>query len=274
MIGAIGALRRRRRPLASTAAPIEAALLEPVPWRLRGLPVCASTETELDRWLARDPRLVGDAPLSVPRAVIARRQRFGRGQQGRPWCSPAGGVWLSAALPWPVAATTAAAPGLAVAVGLCLRLEARGLPVRLKWPNDLLLPDMGGGRGGPRKLAGLLPRLRLRGGTCRWARMGVGLNVANRAPDGAVALAEVLGAGRADPLLWCGEVLAALEWAMAWAGRPQEVCRQAERRLHRPDGPIHLDGVDWWPAGLAADGGLRLVAGSAERVLLRGFGAG
>lgn len=275
MIGAVGALRRRRRPLASTAAPIEAAPLEPAPWRLRGLPVCASTETELDRWLARDPRLVGDAPLWAPRAVIARRQRFGRGQQGRPWSSPPGGVWLSAALPWPAAAA-AAAPGLAVAVGLCLRLEARGLPVGLKWPNDLLLPDrvVGGGGGGPRKLAGLLPRLRLRGGTCRWARVGVGLNVINRVPDGAVALAEVLGAGRADPLLWCGEVLAALEWAMAWAGRPLEVCRQAERRLLLPDGPIHLDGVDWWPAGLAADGGLRLVDGAGERVLHRWFGNG
>ncbi len=270
MIGAIGALRRRH-PKPPGEAPLELA-----PWQLRGLPVCASTETELDRWLAQDPRLVGDAPLPAPRAVIARRQRFGRGQQGRPWCSPAGGVWLSAALPWPAAAATAAAPGLAVAVGLCLRLEARGLPVRLKWPNDLLLPGgvVGGGGGGPRKLAGLLPRLRLRGGTCRWARMGVGLNAANRAPVGAVALAELLGAGRADPLLWCGEVLAALEWAMAWSGRPQEVCWQAERRLHRPDGPIHLDGVAWRPAGLAADGGLRLVAGSAERVLRRGFGAG
>ncbi|AFY30276.1 biotin--[acetyl-CoA-carboxylase] ligase [Cyanobium gracile] len=271
MIGAIGA-RRRQHPPAATEAPLEHAPLELAPWRLRWLPVCASTETELDRWLAQDPRLAGDVPLPAPRAVIARRQRFGRGQQGRPWCSPAGGVWLSAALPWPAAAATAAAPGLAVAVGLCLRLEARGLPVRLKWPNDLLLPGVTGGR--PRKLAGLLPRLRLRGGTCRWARMGVGLNVANRAPEGAVALAELLGAGLADPLLWCGEVLAALEWAMAWAGRPQEVCRQAERRLHRPDGPIHLDSIDWRIAGLAADGGLRLVHGSAERVLHRGFGAG
>lgn len=267
MIGAIGALRRRRSPPRAEDTP-----LEPLPWQLRGLPVCASTETELDRWLALDPRLAGDAPLTVPRAVIAHRQRFGRGQQGRPWCSPAGGVWLSAALPWPAAAATAAAPGLAVAVGLCLRLEARGLAVRLKWPNDLLL---GGADGAPpRKLAGLLPRLRLRGGTCRWARMGVGLNAANRVPEGAVALAELLGAGRADPRLWCGEVLAALEWAMAWASRPREVCRQAERRLQLPDGPIHHDGVDWRPAGLAADGGLRLVAGSAERVLHRGFGVG
>ncbi len=266
MIGAIGAHRR-----ALPDAPPS-----PLAWRLRALPVCASTETELDRWLAADPRLAGAGTLRTPRAVIAGRQRFGRGQQGRPWCSPGGGVWLSAALPWPAAAELAAAPGLAMAVGLCLRLESRGLPVRLKWPNDLLLvpADAAGNGATPLKLAGLLPRLRLRRGACRWARVGVGLNAANRVPAGAVAVATVLGPGRADPLIWCGEVLAALEWAMAWAGRPEEVRRQAERRLLLPAGPIRLDGDDWRPAGLASDGGLRLVHGHQERVLHRCFGAG
>ena len=262
MIGAIGAHRR-----AAPDVPFS-----PLPWRLRALPVCASTETELDRWLADDPRLTGDGPLRAPRAVIASRQRFGRGQQGRPWCSPPGGVWLSAALPWPAVAEAAAAPGLAAAVGLCLRLEARGLPVRLKWPNDLLLVAAAGAA--PQKLAGLLPRLRLRGGACRWARLGGGLNAANRVPAGAVAVATVLGSGRADPLLWCGEVLTALEWAVAWAGRPEQVRRQAERRLLLPAGPIRLDGDDWRPAGLATDGGLRLVHGQRERVLHRCFGVG
>ncbi|MCT0207184.1 biotin--[acetyl-CoA-carboxylase] ligase [Synechococcus sp. CS-1332] len=262
MIGAIGAHRR--------ALPDPPA--SPFVWRLRALPVCASTETELDRWLASDPRLAGAGPLRTPRAVIARRQRFGRGQQGRPWCSPSGGVWLSAALPWPAAAAEAAAPGLAAAVGLCLRLEARGLRVRLKWPNDLLLVAADGAL--PMKLAGLLPRLRLRGEACRWARMGVGLNAANRVPPGAVAVATVLGSGRADPWHWCGEVLVALDWAMAWAGRPEEVRRQAEQRLLLPAGPIRLDGDDWRPIGLTADGGLRLVHGPRERVLYRRFGPG
>ena len=261
MIGAIGAHRRAAADLP----------FSPLPWRLRALPVCASTERVLDRWLADDPRLAGDGPLRAPLAVIARRQRFGRGQQGRPWSSPSGGVWLSAALPWPTAAA-AAAPGLAVAVGLCLRLEARGLPVWIKWPNDLLLVAADGTA--PQKLAGLLPRLRLLGGACRWARMGVGLNAANRVPPGAGAVAQVLGSGRADPLLWTGEVLAALEWAMAWAGRPEEVRRQAERRLLLPAGPIPIDGEDWRPIGLAADGGLRLEHGRRERVLHRSFGAG
>ncbi len=238
--------------------------------------MCASTETELDHWLAADPRLAGAGPLRAPRAVVAGRQRFGRGQQGRPWCSPGGGVWLSAALPWPAAAELAAAPGLAAAVGLCLRLEARGLAVRLKWPNDLLLVAAGGcaDGGAPLKLAGLLPRLRLRGGACRWARVGVGLNAANRVPAGAVAVASVLGLGRSDPLRWCGEVLAALEWAMAWAGRPEEVRQLAERRLLLPANPVRLDGDDWQPVGLASDGGLLLVHGPRQRVLHRWFGAG
>jgi BirA family biotin operon repressor/biotin-[acetyl-CoA-carboxylase] ligase len=261
LIGAIVAARRRLDAPAS-----------PLPWRLRGLAVCASTEAELDRWLEADPRLAGDAVLQRPRAVIARHQRFGRGQRGRVWSSPAGGVWLSAALPWPVDAAAAAAPGLAVAVGLSLRLEALDLPVRLKWPNDLLL--LGSQGGAARKLAGLLPRLRLRGGRCRWARIGLGLNARNRVPTGAVALAGTIGPGRADPAHWSSQVLVALEWAMAWADRPEVVRHLAEQRLLLPAAPIRLDGDDWHPAGLVADGGLRLVCGQRQRVLRRGFGSG
>jgi BirA family biotin operon repressor/biotin-[acetyl-CoA-carboxylase] ligase len=129
-------------------------------WRLRGLSVCASSELELERWLA-SPALAAAPSLTTPLAVVTRRQRFGRGQRGRVWLSPAGGAWISAALPWPADPAAAAAPGLAVAVGLALELEGLGLSVRLKWPNDLLLEG--------RKLAGLLPRLRLRGGRVRWA---------------------------------------------------------------------------------------------------------
>ncbi|WP_254216837.1 biotin--[acetyl-CoA-carboxylase] ligase [Synechococcus sp. CCY 9618] len=264
MIGAIGALRRRQ---VSAAAPGP-------PWRLRGVPVCASTEILLDRWLADAPDLAGDRALPSPLAVIARRQRHGHGQRGRPWSSPPGGVWLSAALPWPAQAGQAASLALAVAVGLCLRLEHRGLPVRIKWPNDLVLPVEAGGEGRVLKLAGLLPRLRLRGGACRWARIGVGLNVANPVPPGAVALATLLGRGRAEPLHWCGEVLASLDWAMAWAGSREAVRGQAERRLLLPAGPIRLEGEEWQPAGLTADGGLRLVHGTRDRVLQREFGAG
>jgi BirA family biotin operon repressor/biotin-[acetyl-CoA-carboxylase] ligase len=175
-------------------------------WQLRRLPVCASTEIELDRWL--EQRQATALPQEWL-AVAARRQRFGHGQQGRPWLSPAGGLWLSAAIPWAGALPGTASLGLAVAVGLAQQLEALGLSVQLKWPNDLLVGD--------RKIAGLLPRLRLRGQRIRAAQVGVGLNGCNRVPPGALSVAEALGCRKghpqASPERLLPRVLAGLEWA-------------------------------------------------------------
>ncbi len=201
------------------------------PWRLRALPVCASTERELDRWLERPAPAWLDADgerLRVPLAVLARRQRFGHGRHGRAWCSPAGGVWLSAALPWPADPAAAAPPTLAVAVGLARQLESLGLPVRIKRPNDLLLP---GADGSWRKLAGILPGLRHRAGAIRWARAGVGINCRNPVPPGATNLVPFLGRARADPFDLAARLLAALEWAMAWAHRPEAIGEEARSRL-------------------------------------------
>ena len=227
-----------------------------LPWRLRHLPVCASTELELERWLA------GAAP---PLVVVADRQRFGHGQQGRPWHSPAGGVWLSAAIPWPAAAEGSAALGLAVALGLALQLEALGLQPRIKWPNDLLIDG--------RKLAGLLPRLRWRGTQVRHAQLGVGLNGWNPVPSGAINLAEALGRchhPQARPDRLAARVLRALEWAVAAAQQPELVRRQAEQRLWRP-ATLEHQGQPWQVLGLAADGGLRLQRHGAVVTLQRHF---
>ncbi|NDF61904.1 MAG: biotin--[acetyl-CoA-carboxylase] ligase [Synechococcaceae bacterium WBB_3_034] len=241
------------------AAPLACALRQlpaeqPLPWRLRCLPVCASTELELEPWLAASP---------PPLAVLADQQRFGHGQRGRPWQSPRGGVWLSAALPWPEQAT--AALSLAAALGLALQLEALGLQPRIKWPNDLLI--------GGRKLAGLLPRLRWRGGRVRHAQVGVGLNGWNRVPPGAIALAEALGRQRhpqARPDRLAARVLRGLEWAVAAAEQPELVRRQAERRLWRPDAVEH-QGRRWSVQGLAADGGLQLACAGELVTLQRHF---
>jgi BirA family biotin operon repressor/biotin-[acetyl-CoA-carboxylase] ligase len=227
---------------------------QPLPWRLVRLPVCASTELQLEPWLAAAP---------PPLAVLADRQRFGQGQRGRVWQSPRGGVWLSAALPWPE--HTAAALSLAAALGLALQLEALGLQPRIKWPNDLLL--------GGRKLAGLLPRLRWRGGRVRHAQVGVGLNGCNPVPAGAINLAMALGHRhhpQARPDRLAARVLRALEWAVAAADQPELVRRQAERRLWMPDGLEH-QGRRWSVEGLAADGGLRLACGGEQVTLQRHF---
>lgn len=236
----------------------------PQPWQLRWLPVCASTETVLDRWLLGLPT----PHLGLPRAVIAGRQRFGHGQRGRIWLAPAGGVWLSAALPWPGDPAHGAAPGLAAAVALAHELRQLGAPVRLKWPNDLLLI---GADGLPRKLAGLLPRLRLRGGQVRWARLGVGLNGINRVPAGAVALAERIGPWAASPERLVPLVLRALSAACDQADQAEAVRQAAEALLWCPPGPVWHQGLAWRPLGLDRGGGLRLGRDGAVSVLERVF---
>ena len=139
-------------------------------WQVRRLAVCASTERELERWLRADGPPEGE-PWG--RMVVARRQRFGRGQQGRVWQSPAGGLWLSAAFPWPADPGSSAAPPLAMALGLVLELEhlggsARPLPVAIKWPNDIYLGDL--------KTSGLLAETV---STCEGLALvlGIGVNV-------------------------------------------------------------------------------------------------
>lgn len=242
------------------------ALSTPGLWRLRRLPVCASTELELDRWLAdraAEPQLARSGLV-----VVARRQRHGRGQWQRQWSSPAGGLWLSAAFCWPSSPATTGAPlTLATAVGLALELEGLGLKPRIKWPNDLLV--------GGRKLAGILSRLRLQGERVRWARVGIGINGTNRVPVGAISLGEALQRrphrrfhprARATDLL--PRVLAALNWAQAHSTRGERVIALAEARLLRPSqGWLHA-GERWQVSGLSSGGALRLER-SGRRVELR-----
>jgi BirA family biotin operon repressor/biotin-[acetyl-CoA-carboxylase] ligase len=174
-------------------------------------------------------------------------------------------VWLSAALPWAPTLPLAAAPGLAVAVGLLRQLEPLGLEGRLKWPNDILLP----GRDGQwRKLAGLLSGLRLRGSLVRWARVGLGLNGRNPVPPGAINLVGTLGRARARPAHLLPRVFAALEWAMARASEPDVVRGEAESRLWLPSPQVRLAGECWHVRGLTREGGLALVANDGRQSVL------
>lgn len=243
---------------------------QPLSWQLRRLPVCASTEVELARWLMARERACQSLPVAGSAfAVVARRQRFGVGQQGRAWHSPPGGLWISVALPWAPDLPGSAALGLAAAVGLAQQLEELGVAVQLKWPNDLLV--------GGRKLAGLLPRLRLRGATIRWAQVGVGLNGCNRipgwiAPVGPISLAEALGRRhhpQAHPDRLLARVLAGLEWAVAHADQPELVRHAAELRLWHPAAGWPHAGQTWQVLGLRADGRLRLRRHGQEIALAR-----
>lgn len=125
-------------------------------------------------------------------AVVARRQRAGRGQQGRSWSAEVGGLWLSV-IGRPDA--TKSLDPLSLRVGLAvadaLEIEVPGLSgIGLKWPNDLML------RG--RKLGGVLSEARWQGDRCLWVVTGVGINlhnpIARGLHDTAVVLSEVVDA--------------------------------------------------------------------------------
>jgi BirA family biotin operon repressor/biotin-[acetyl-CoA-carboxylase] ligase len=101
--------------------------------------------------------------------VVATTQTAGRGRRGRQWIS-APGDSLTFSLLWRFAPGTVPT-GLSLAVGLAVAqaIEHTSLrtPIRLKWPNDLLLDG--------KKLGGIL--IELLPGAPHVAVIGIGLNL-------------------------------------------------------------------------------------------------
>lgn len=169
-----------------TPAAIRRHLRRPDAWpRLQVCPCVGSTNAVLK----------GRAGAAAGTVLIALEQRAGRGRAGRSWLSPRGGLWLSALVP-PVgpseqASCLAPVTGLSLAEGLA---EGYGLPVQVKWPNDLWLHR--------RKLGGILIELSSRGARLDPLVVGVGINVNNPLPAEVVpppiSLRQALG--RALPL--------------------------------------------------------------------------
>ena len=127
-------------------------------------------------------------------AVLADRQTSGRGRRGREWFSPAGaGLYLSVVVRPPEAsrALSFVTLGAGAAAAAAVR-EITGLPVELKWPNDLVI-------GRPwRKLGGLLSEAASTAGRFDAIVLGIGINLRQlRYPleiaDRATALEAELG---------------------------------------------------------------------------------
>jgi BirA family transcriptional regulator, biotin operon repressor / biotin---[acetyl-CoA-carboxylase] ligase len=158
--------------------------------------------------------------------VVALAQTAGRGRFGRSWFSPPGaGLYVSV-----VCRDRAAAPLLTLAGGVAVAdgvRAATGLPVQIKWPNDVVVTDRGTSR--RRKLAGVLAEASTGGDGLQYVILGFGINLRpaayppelagratsietelGRAADGPLVLAETL-------------VVLACVFAQLTAGRAHEV---------------------------------------------------
>ncbi len=183
--------------------------------------------------------------------VVAEVQDGARGQRGRTWKAPLGGLWMSV-LVRPKAA--AAGEVLSLRAGLAV---ARALaeypslpPLALKWPNDLMLAD--------RKVGGLLCEARWRGSELWWVVLGLGLNVANAVPAELVGQAATLA--EYDPTLTPEALLGPLAAALVALGTAGPTLTAEEReefatrhwlKGRRLSGPV--EGV---AGAVAADGAL------------------
>jgi BirA family biotin operon repressor/biotin-[acetyl-CoA-carboxylase] ligase len=215
--------------------------------------------------------------------AAADRQENGRGRMGRTWHSPPGaGLYVSVVLRPAEIFGAAGADSLSeassvtltagVALAEALR-SATGLPVTVKWPNDLVV--------GPRKVCGILAEAATQGGQVRHIVLGFGVNVLAAAHPPEIA-------ERATSIE--AEVGRAVDRAEVFA---ESLARLAERLRHLSAGGF--DGVldawralsptsvgarvdvasrdGWVPAvtaGVDRDGALLVEAGGATRRVVAG----
>jgi BirA family biotin operon repressor/biotin-[acetyl-CoA-carboxylase] ligase len=182
--------------------------------------------------------------------VVAEVQDGARGQRGRTWKAPFGGLWMSVLVrPKAAAAGEVLSLRAGLAVARVLAAYPSLPPLALKWPNDLMLGD--------RKVGGLLCEARWRGSELWWVVIGLGLNVANAVPAELVGQAATLA--EYDNTLTPEALLTPLAEALAGLGSAGPTLTAEERsefttrhwlkgkRLSGPvegvAGPIGADGA-------------------------------
>ncbi len=125
-----------------------------------------------------------DLKTPLPIAVIALQQTAGKGQWGKIWQSPLGGLYLSVALNLDLALDSSFHLTMATAWGIAKILRIYDVPVSLKWPNDLILKN--------RKLGGIKIETRTSNQKIKYAVIGVGINWTNPVPDIGINLQSYL----------------------------------------------------------------------------------
>ncbi len=243
-----------------------------MPTRDHSIPLIRLEEIDSTSLEARR-RLASGTDIAGPTAILAHRQTGGVGRFGRHWESPVGGVWMT--LIWPLGPEAGAViDGLGLRIGLaCCRaveetLERAGCPkpVRLKWPNDVLVDG--------RKALGVLTEI-VQPPSGRVALIGVGVN-ANFPGDAlppelrpiATTLADEAGCP-IDPEVTLQALLRHLHRALTTRGLDDSTVRDVAARLHGVGSPAELRGADGTIIrgvliGLTPDGRLRVRTDAGE----------
>jgi BirA family biotin operon repressor/biotin-[acetyl-CoA-carboxylase] ligase len=209
--------------------------------------------------------------------IVAGLQTAGRGRLGRTWYSPPGaGLYMSV-----VVRQTRVAPYLTLAGGVAVAEGVRaatGLPLEIKWPNDVVTQARSGGARG-RKLAGVLAEASSAAAGLQHVILGIGINLLSTAyppeiADRASSIETELGRSVAAGSVF-GEVLAALSFEIAALSRGDASGLLSRWRALAPSAegtPIEFEtstgrmaGV---AAGIAADGALLVSVGDRlERIV-------
>ena len=207
--------------------------------------------------------------------VVASSQTSGRGRLGRSWFSPPGaGLYVSVvcrnrkAVPY-----LTLAGGVAVAEGI---RAATGLPVEIKWPNDVVI---GGSSDRRRKLAGVLAEASSGSDGVHHVILGFGINLRPAAypveiADRATSLEAELGREPDGPLVLAESLAALAEWIRsvdadgpaALLARWRELSPSA--RGHRVQWDDTGGVKEGRTAGVADDGALLVdTSGTVERII-------
>jgi BirA family biotin operon repressor/biotin-[acetyl-CoA-carboxylase] ligase len=206
--------------------------------------------------------------------VLADEQTGSRGRLDREWTAPSGGVWASLLLrperpPAHVPLFT-----LAAAVATTSACREAGVDARIKWPNDVLVPDStvaDDDRGGA-KLAGILTEMEGEANRVSWLVVGIGVNAnvdRESLPPGATSIrAET---GDVDRRLFVQRLLERFHELRedpesvlpAWRDSSATLGRRV--RVETPGGVVEGEAVD-----VTFPGALVVRTGSGERTVHAG----
>ena len=141
--------------------------LSQIPLKIEQLGVVTSTQDVMKARLLAGERVHGSV-------LRAEAQTLGRGRRARDWQSGVGGSYQTLAVHVPGIRAQPRTP-VSIAIGLAQTLPRYGVKAGIKWPNDLFYRQ--------KKLAGVLLEV-----TQNHLLIGVGVNVNNEVPAGAVGL--------------------------------------------------------------------------------------